>query len=270
MAERLRAITYLAPGLPETLFHVLVEYLARCVGREPELVVDSRLSGPERGGSDPFSQDETDIGFLCAPPYLWLREQNPSPVQLIEAGLVFNDPRNRSRPAYFSDVIVRADANAREFADLRGATFAYNDSCSLSGYYSLLRRLADISDPAFLSLHCSGSHLHSIDAVLSGTVDAAAIDSNVIGLQVRARPDLRDSLRIIESWGPFAMQPLVARATLSQGLRDALRAALLEVHRDPWTGPLLREFGVQSFVPITDEVYASERQLLERCEALAI
>jgi ABC-type phosphate/phosphonate transport system substrate-binding protein len=60
----------------------------------------------------------------------------------------------------------------------------------LSGYYSLLNKLAESgADESFFdNILCSGSHLNSIEAVLSGKADAAAIDSNVLRIHFREAP----------------------------------------------------------------------------------
>jgi phosphonate transport system substrate-binding protein len=264
----LRAITYLAPGLPAELFRLVLDGLAARVGRAPELLVDTRLSGPERGGPDPFSAGEADLGFLCAPPYLWLLERTAPLIRLLPAGFVFDDPRAAGRPAYFADVIVRR-GGAAAFTELRGGTIAYNDRCSLSGYYSLLERLTTLGGSDFAHLVCSGSHLDSIRAVLDGTADAAAIDSNVLALQRRAHPDVAAALEVIESWGPFAVQPIVVRADLDPGLVEALTETLLNLHHDAAIGERLHSFGVSRFVAVDESLYERERRLLERCASLA-
>jgi len=60
------------------------------------------------------------------------------------AAPVLQGPRYQGRPVYFSDVIVRRDSPLRSFADLRGASWSYNDPDSHSGYnltrYELARR----------------------------------------------------------------------------------------------------------------------------------
>src|SRR5262249_18593769 len=139
------------------------------------LTCETRTSGPPRGSIDPFSTGKTDVGFLCSPAYAWLVEREPPAVALLPAAPVFADARAGGRPVYFSDVIVRREAAARTFDDLRGAIWAYNDTCSLSGYLNLRRHLDKMEG---LRLIASGSHLASLKLVASGGADAAAIDSN--------------------------------------------------------------------------------------------
>ena len=252
-SEDLRFVTYLSPGIPQGFFEAIVDHVRRTLGRKRvSLRAETRVSGPERGTQDPFSTGDCDVGFMCSPSFIWLRELKPPPVELLGVAPVFEDARAGGRPVYFCDVVVRRDSRIRSFAELRGGSWAYNDACSLSGYYSLLNKLAEMgADEGFLGrVFCSGSHLNSIDAVVRGEADAAAIDSNVLGIRLGEVPGLRQRLRVIESWGPFPIQPVVVRSTLPAELKESLRASLLAA--EPRT---LSGFGCKRFVPVTEEDY---------------
>jgi phosphonate transport system substrate-binding protein len=255
--EELRFVTYLTPSIPQEFFEAVVDHARRTLRCErTSLRVEERVSGPERGVEDPFSRDETDVGFMCAPSYVWLRELKPPPVELLGVAPVFADARASGRPVYFCDVVVRRDAQIRSFAEVRGRSWAYNDRCSLSGYYSLLNKLAEIGEDEgfFGRVYRSGSHLNSIEAVVSGEADAAAIDSNVLSLRLRAVPELREKLRVIESWGPYPVQPIVVRSALPSDLKEGLRESLLRV--DPRSRRLFSEFNLKCFAAVADEDYS--------------
>jgi phosphonate transport system substrate-binding protein len=102
-------------------------------------------------------------------------------------------------------MIVRRESPVRYFLDLRGRSWAYNDPCSLSGYYNLLKKLVEMGEDErfFDRVLCSDSHLNSMEMVARGEVDAAIIDSNVLRIRLRSVPELREQLRVIESWGAF-------------------------------------------------------------------
>src|SRR5215212_9047338 len=126
--EGFRFITYLSPGIPQALFEAVVDHAGRALGgNRTSLLVEARVSGPEKGAEDPFSRDEADVGFMCSPSFLWLWELKPSPVELLGAAPVFRDERASGRPVYFCEVIVRRDCPIRSFAGLRGRSWAYND-----------------------------------------------------------------------------------------------------------------------------------------------
>ncbi len=202
--EELRFVTYLSLGIPQAFFEAVVEHMRRALGRRASLSVETRVSGPMKGTVDPFSKGEVDIGFVCAPSFFWLRELEGPPVELLPAAPVFIDGRAPGRPVYFSEVIVRHESPVRSLLDLRGSSWAYNDPCSLSGYYNLLKKLAEMGEYGgfFGRVCCSGSHLKSIGMICRGEADAAAIDSNVLRIKLKSSPGLRERLRVIESWGP--------------------------------------------------------------------
>jgi phosphonate transport system substrate-binding protein len=189
--EDIRFITYLSPSIPQTLFEALADHVQRALGHERvSLRVESQASGPRKGGECSSFAEEADVAFMCAPSFIWLRDLQPPPVELLGALPVFDDERNQGKPVYFCDVVVRYDAPFQAFSELEGGSWAYNDACSLSGYYSLLNKLAESgADESFFdNILCSGSHLNSIEAVLSGKADAAAIDSNVLRIHFREAP----------------------------------------------------------------------------------
>ncbi|MDQ4127816.1 MAG: PhnD/SsuA/transferrin family substrate-binding protein, partial [Actinomycetota bacterium] len=264
----LRFVSYLSPGIPRAFFEAVVEHVRQALGQRASLSVESRVSGPVRGAEDPFSKGEADVGFMCAPAFFWLRELEDPPVELLPAAPVFRDGRASGQPVYFSELVVRSDSPAKSFLELRGRSWAYNDPCSLSGYYNLLKKLAEIGEDGefFSRMYCSASHLNSMEMVARGEADAAAIDSNVLHIKLRSAPELRGRLRVIETWGPFPIQPVVLRSGLHPGVKAHLRTALLAIGEDASVPPALTRFGLERFAPVTYEHYAPEERALRECE----
>jgi phosphonate transport system substrate-binding protein len=208
------------------------------------------------------------VGFLCAPGYCWLSECAPPAVRLVEAAFVFDDPRAEGRPVYFADLVVSARSRVRRLEDLAGSRWTYNDRASLSGWFSVLEELQSrgLGDAFFSEVSCSGSHRRSLEMVMRGEADCAAIDSNYLLLMRRRDPLLAASVRVIESLGPHAIQPVVARAGLAPDLHEAITRALLGMHRHARWGDLLRHHGVLRFDAVGESDYAAERRALRRCE----
>jgi len=260
----LRALTFLAPGIPIEFFEVVTGYLARSLGCGIELDSESRSSGPMHAHADPFAEGRADIGFLCAPSYIYLRSRARPSVELVRAGFVFRDGRHGDAPVYFSEVVVRSDHPAREFTDLAGGVWGFNDECSLSGYFAALQKLSELGCEGdfFCRRVHTGSHHASIEATLAGTVDGAAIDSTVLAIALRERPELAERLRVLESWGPFPIQPVVLRSTLDPSWAARIAAALLGLHAADGFARRLSRFGLDRCVPIDDAAYAEERRAL--------
>jgi phosphonate transport system substrate-binding protein len=230
--RRLNLISYLAPSIPAEFFALVARHIESATGVPTSLAFEPRISGPLAGDDDPFADGRADIGFLCAPSVRFLGDEVtvlPSPVPA--------DPRANGRAVYFADVVVRAAADVNSFDDLRGATWAYNDPNSKSGWFSMLERAG--GSHFFAACVQSGSHLRSLEMVANGEADAAAIDSNVLRLNPRG------DLRVIESWGPFAIQPVIVRAALDDETKGRIARALLTMHEQH--GESLAAFGFARF-----------------------
>jgi phosphate/phosphite/phosphonate ABC transporter binding protein len=257
-AHEIRFVTYLSPSIPQAFFEALADHLQRSLGHEKvSLRIETRVSGPRKGYECSTFGDNVDVAFMCAPSFVWLRRLRPPPAELLGVAPVFDDERNAGKPVYLCDVIVRDDAPIQTFSDLRGCAWAYNDKSSLSGYYGLLDKLAESGkdENFFGSVTCSGSHLNSIDAVLQGQADAAAIDSNVLRIRLRETPTLRNTLRVIESWGPYPIQPIVVNSNLHPHLKDRLRAAFFATNENDRTRRVLQRFGLSHFVAVDRKNY---------------
>jgi phosphonate transport system substrate-binding protein len=210
---------------------------------------------------DPFSRGEADVGFLCAPTYLGLGERERPPAELLGVAPVFADERARGEPVYFCDMIVSRGSSARSFWDLEGGAWAYNDPCSLSGHGGIAARLGspEAAGAFFGRTIHSGSHPASVRLVADGEVDAACIDSNVLRILLERTPALKDEVRVLESWGPYPIQPVVVRAGLDQALKAALRESLLNTEADPLSRPGLGAFGLERFAAVGEEDYDAGR-----------
>jgi ABC-type phosphate/phosphonate transport system substrate-binding protein len=234
----LRLITYLSPSVPAGLYELIARDLAEQCGVKTDLTFEERISGPLAGDEDPFASGAADIGFVCSPSFRFFN-RSERVVELLPLP-VPSDPRAAGNPVYFADVVVSESSKVRRFADLRGTRWAYNDRNSKSGWFSMADRCAPESPVQFFSeLIASGSHLRSLDLVSSDDADAAAIDSNVLRMRTH-------SLRVIDSWGPFPIQPTVIRAAASDETKRRVGNALLTIH-ERHEEPLAR-FGLLRFV----------------------
>jgi len=136
--EELVFATYLAPCL-RPLYQLVTDAVAEELGRPTRLVNGTSL--------DQVRQGDVHFAFLCGLPYIRLRREDPSLVDAIAAPVV-SDIRYGGLPIYFSDVIVPSDSPAGSWGALRGASWAYNEADSHSGYLVTLHRLAEMAEPA--------------------------------------------------------------------------------------------------------------------------
>lgn len=126
-------------------------------------------------------------------------------------------------PVYFGDVVVARDSALREFSDLAGHSFTYNEAASLSGFRMMAARLTELgTDLGFFgSSFASGSHAESLRLVANGAADCAVIDSTLMDDQVPGS----DQVRVLTSLGPYPAPPLIADPSVAELARTAAAAA---------------------------------------------
>lgn len=202
------------------------------------------------------------VGWICGLPYVWKADRERPSVELIAAPIM-KHPRYRQRPIYFSDVIVHRDSKLRRFADLRGASWAYNEPHSQSGYNVTRYHLAQLGEMRgfFSRVVETGSHLKALEMVLTQHIEAAAIDSTVLELELRTRPHLKAELRVIESLGPSPIPPWVVSSHLSSDLQNAVRRAFWEMHDNPAGQAVLAQGLIKRMVRVEDRDYDPIRDM---------
>lgn len=250
MRRRLRFATYLAPNV-RPVYEAVAESVGRALGCAVELV--------DGGGYGRLEGGEEDVAFICGLPYVRLAEGARPTVEPLAAPILDGD-RYGGGPIYYSDVIVPRDSPATCFADLRGASWAFNEPDSQSGYGITRATLASMGETRgfFGRVIQTGFHQRSIGAVASGDADASAVDSQVLEIELRRHPDLAERLKVIDELGPSTIQPVVAAARLPATLRDELREVILGVAAD---AVRLAEGLVRGFVAVTDVDYDDIRAM---------
>jgi phosphonate transport system substrate-binding protein len=255
----LRFATFLAPNMLP-VYRFLAERIGDRLGRPVELVAGGSFHQFERG--------EADLGVICGLPYVWLAARRPRPVEPLAAPVLAGD-RYGDRPVYYSDVIVHHDSPVTRLEELRGRSWAYNEPASHSGHtvtlYSLVRMGAR---PGFFARVVeAGFHQRAIRLVAHGGVDAAAIDSQVLAVELRDHPGLAGRLRVVGTFGPSTIQPVVAASHLPDQLKDEVRELLVTLGDDPSARPTLAHGFIERFAVVDDAAYDDIRAMLATIQA---
>ena len=101
--------------------------------------------------------------------------------------------------------------------------------------------------------------------VADGRVDAAAIDSQVLDIELRDHPDLPGAVRRIGTIGPSTIQPVVVSASrLTVEERRSIVAVLVGLGDDPGARPLMDAAFVERFVAMDGNGYDDIRGMLRR------
>lgn len=233
-------------------------YLSARLGIQTEFVND--IPWPEREAL--LDAGDIQVGWMCGLPYVWKADQARPTIELVAAP-VMQGARYQDRPIYFSDVIVHRDSSLFTFADLRGAAWAYNEPHSQSGCNVTRHHLARLGETAgyFGRVIEAGSHLRALDMVLTRQVDASAIDSTVLELEMEARPTLSDDIRVIETLGPSPIPPWVVTRRLPPDLRDTIRQVFWGMHRDREGRAVLAAGQIARLVRVEDRDYDAIREM---------
>ena len=86
-------------------------------------------------------------------------------------------------------------------------------------------------------------------------------------MELRDHPQLADRLRVIASFGPSTIQPVVAASRLPDPLKEEVRELLVELGDDPSARPMLERGVIERFAAIHDGAYDDIRAMLATVEA---
>jgi phosphonate transport system substrate-binding protein len=166
-------------------------------------------------------------------------------------------------------VIVGRDNPITRLEELAGRSWAYNEPASHSGHTVTLYSLVTMgARPGFLGPVLEvGFHQRAIRLFTAGAVDAAAIDSQVLAIELRDHPRLAAGLRVIGAFGPSTIQPVVAASRLPTRLKDQVREVLVGLAGDPAAWVVLDYGLIDRFTPVGDAAYDDIRAMLATLEA---
>lgn len=218
--------------------------LGETVGFEPQAMLDD------------FHEGRVDIALICGLAYSLLHDADPGRFAPVAAPVV-QDERGRGDAVYFSEIVVPASSPAASLRDLSGSRFAYNEAISFSGYRALEHELKTkgLSWDLFDDLIRTGSHRGSLDGVVGGRADAAAIDSHMLLLERQWDPGLAAAIRVIAALGPYPAPPLAVNRTGCDVSEEYLYKLLDQIPADR-----LNALGIHRWQPVDDGYYDAIRQ----------
>ena len=245
----------------------VAEYIHAKVSLSTQYVADMPWQERERL----FDAGRIHILWLCGLPYIEKSRRADVKMELL-AVPVPKGRRYGGRPVYFSDVVVKRDSPFNSFEHLRGATWAYNEPRSHSGYNVVRAHLAarGVGVGFFGKVIESGAHVVSLDLLLAARVDGAAIDSMVLDWVREQRPEVNDRIRVIETMGPSPIPPWVVSTRLPVEMRTSLRSLLLDMHHDPVGRDVLKLGSISRFLPSRDADYDPIRRMTLAAERVSL
>ncbi|WP_422366140.1 phosphate/phosphite/phosphonate ABC transporter substrate-binding protein [Pelagibius sp.] len=136
---------------------------------------------------------------------------------------------------YYSEILVRRDADFQGLADLRGKRAAVNEAGSQSGYNVLRSAIAPLAKQGrfFAAVEESGSHRNSMAMVASGDADVCAVDCVTYGLLCKAEPEAAVGLRRLVVSASAPALPFITRRDIPEADLQRLRGGLRSAFDDP-------------------------------------
>ncbi|HEY9648450.1 MAG TPA: PhnD/SsuA/transferrin family substrate-binding protein, partial [Chroococcidiopsis sp.] len=264
--DRLIFTSCMAPNM-DGLGQAIARYVGDRLSMATTFVND--IPWPEREAR--LDVGEIHVGWICGLPYVWKADQPTATVSLLAAPVMAGD-RYQGRPVYFSDVVVQRDRPYQSVADLRGCSWAYNEPRSHSGYYVTRAYLASqgYGSGFFGQAVESGAHQRSLQLILSGDIDASAIDSTVLEVELQRDPSIAEQIRVIGTFGPSPMPPWVVSNQLPSALVSDLRSLFLTLHTDPHGRALLAQWNMSRFVEVGDRDYDPIRHMAKQAETVKL
>jgi len=256
MAENAERFCAAVAGYLSEELHIAVEYVSDGLWHERERLFDTGA---------------IQILWLCGLPYVEKADRTAPDTEILAVPVPVGE-RYRSRPVYFSDIVVQSDSRYGSFFDLRGARWAYNEPRSHSGYNVVRAYLAEFAQHGefFGESVESGAHTASLEMVLRGAADGTAIDSTVLEWYFAQNDERAARLRVIDTLGPSPMPPWVVSARVAEPLRDSLRAALLRMSRSARGRAVLQAGCMERFVEAVDGDYDPIRRMARAAERVRL
>ena len=244
-------LTSLMSEVADPLCAGLADLLAGMLGVSIEF--DSDASTAQR--LQMLDEQRVDLAWICGLLYVQKVQQANWTYQPLVAPVMQGS--KTVQPVYFTHIVVQVQSRFRTFACLRGATWAYNERSSFSGFQAVRGHLALLGEirPYFGQMVESGTHRQSIEMVRRGQADCAAIDSTVLDMLQSIDPGVLSELRVVERLGPYPMPLWVVSARCSHAQREAITDAFGRLHQDETGHQLLFHWQIQQFFSVDDGYY---------------
>jgi phosphonate transport system substrate-binding protein len=238
------------PEEVEAQYQPLEDYLSEELGREVVVSVPTTYNAVVEA----MVSDKLDLAYFGGLTYVQARQRADVHPLFTEI-----NPRTGTTE-YRSFIIVPADSDVREVADLNGETFAFGSVSSTSGslYPSIMLEEAGIDYRTDLEeVIYTGGHDTTAQAVANGRVDAGGLEGRIL-LDLQEEGVIEeDSVRVIERSAPIEGYPWVVRDDLPDETEEQLTDAFLGIE-DPELLDLLRADGYET-VSAEDYDYVEEQ-----------
>ena len=215
-----------------------------------------------------WARDDLGCVFMCGYP---LARSQPMPTLL--AAPRPSPARYGGQPAYWTDIVVRADSGITCLDDAWGQRMAYTTPDSMSGCVAPRRFFAPHAQARGGRLFSSmvGPLLTPrgvVDALLAGEADLAPLDSYAFDLLRLHEPELVAPLAVIASTPPTPIPALVGADGMDPAAAARLTRALLEVESAAAMAPQRAALLLHGFARISAPEYHATIEAADQADAM--
>jgi|WetSurMetagenome_2_1015567.scaffolds.fasta_scaffold177257_1 phosphonate transport system substrate-binding protein len=246
-----------SPEKSHEMYQGFVDYIAEKLGRKPVSLYRPTYSET----SDLVRYQRCDIAVVCTYPFI--RGEREFGMQALVV------PQIKGETTYQSFIIVPKSSSAKSLFDLRGSRFAAADIISTTGWLfpaMTIMNAGENPNRFFGNLIITGSHDKSIQAVMDGFVDGAAVHGIVYDQMTADNPSIPNKIRIIGKSPPFGIPPVVAHPGMDPNLRKATISILLDMHNNDRGKKILDGLQIERFVVPQKGLFDDLRQAIGKLE----
>ncbi|MCB0211914.1 MAG: PhnD/SsuA/transferrin family substrate-binding protein [Anaerolineae bacterium] len=258
--------SFLAPNA-DPVCKAIIDYVAQQLDIQTQFI--DNIAYSERWQQ--FDEGKIEAAWICGLPYVQRVDEQKVKLDLLAAP-VMQKPRYKNQPIYYSDIVVHRKSAFYTFDDLKGASWAYNEPGSQSGYNIVRHHLAQLghTNGYFGQVVQSGGHQASLKMVLDQEIDASAIDSTVLETELILHPEISKNLRIIVRLGPSPIPPWVINKAVTSELREAIQEVMLNMHMHPIGQAILASGQIKRLASVYDGDYNVTRKMAKIAETVTL
>jgi phosphonate transport system substrate-binding protein len=256
-AFRVAIAPIVSPEKSHEMYEGFVEYIGEKLGRKPISLYRPTYSET----NDLVRYQRCDIAIVCTYPFI--RGEREFGMQALVV------PQIKGETTYQSFIIVPQSSSAKSLFDLRGARFGTADIISTTGWlYPAMTIMNAGENPNrfFGNLVLTGSHDKSIQAVMDGFVDGAAVHGIVYDQMIKEDPSIPKQIKIMERSPPFGIPPVVAHPGMDRNLRQATISILLDMHNNERGKKILDKLQIERFVATEKGLFDDLRRAIGKLE----
>lgn len=239
-----------------------LEPLAEMLSERLLIPVETFISTNYVGLVEAMGTGRVDIGFFG--PSAMVQAMDMYDAVPVTASVRFGSS------VYHTQFNVRCDGPIQSFEDFPGASIAFVDPGSASGYqfpYVFLKNDHGIDANTDMSTVFAGSHDAAALAVYNGDVEIATSFNDVREDLLEDYPDVMEQVCVMGRTGDIPNDGQVVRAGLSDDLTQQIQQALIEIGETEEGGAIINElFNATGFDPVTSEAFDPVRDVMAEFE----